>query len=126
MLRSLSNLLGANDVRAVSSSPAHCLFGNGRHPCHTACCAQAFDYYSTGSDTCFTVAENRRHFEHYKLLPRMLRDVSRIDLGCTLLGGCIALGYTLGCGSPPCPRSVREQRAYGVQTHAPLAQHHYA
>ncbi len=74
---------------------------------NTACCAQAFDYYSTGSDTCFTVAENRRHFENYKLLPRMLRDVSRIDLACTLLGGCTALGCALGCGSSSCHRGVR-------------------
>ncbi|GIL72800.1 hypothetical protein Vretimale_4489 [Volvox reticuliferus] len=39
----------------------------------------AYDYYSAGSDTCSTVAENRAYFSRYRLLPRMLRDVSRVD-----------------------------------------------
>lgn len=46
----------------------------------------AYDYYSTGSDTCSTVAENRLSFARYKLLPRMLRDVSRADTSHEVFG----------------------------------------
>ncbi|KAG2450066.1 hypothetical protein HYH02_000170 [Chlamydomonas schloesseri] len=46
----------------------------------------AFDYYTTGSDTCYTVGENRSCFSRYLLLPRMLRDVSRVDTSHELFG----------------------------------------
>jgi len=47
---------------------------------------QAYDYYSGGSESKFTVQENRDVFARYKLLPRMLRDVSHIDMSCSVLG----------------------------------------
>ncbi|EFJ52009.1 hypothetical protein VOLCADRAFT_56216 [Volvox carteri f. nagariensis] len=46
----------------------------------------AYDYYSTGSDTCSTVVENRTCFARYKLLPRMLRNVSRVDTSHEVFG----------------------------------------
>jgi isopentenyl diphosphate isomerase/L-lactate dehydrogenase-like FMN-dependent dehydrogenase len=39
-----------------------------------------------GSESKFTVQENRDVFARYKLLPRMLRDVSHIDTSCSVLG----------------------------------------
>ena len=39
-----------------------------------------------GSDTCYSVAENRRAFHDYQLVPRMLVDVSNMDLSTTLFG----------------------------------------
>ncbi|GLC35734.1 hypothetical protein PLESTB_000488900 [Pleodorina starrii] len=46
----------------------------------------SYDYFSTGSDTCTTVVENRKQLARYKLLPRMLRDVSRVDTSHEVFG----------------------------------------
>jgi 4-hydroxymandelate oxidase len=45
-----------------------------------------FDYYSAGSGDEVTVAEAEAAWQHYRLRPRVLRDVSAVDLGTTLLG----------------------------------------
>lgn len=39
-----------------------------------------------GSESMFTVQENRDAFARIKLLPRMLRDVSKVDMSCNILG----------------------------------------
>lgn len=46
----------------------------------------AFDYYAGGAADEVTLAENRQAFNRLKILPRMLRDVSSIDLELTILG----------------------------------------
>ncbi|KAL8006761.1 putative FMN-dependent dehydrogenase, alpha-hydroxy acid dehydrogenase, FMN-dependent [Plasmopara halstedii] len=46
----------------------------------------AFDYYASGADDMVTLKENREAFKRLVLLPRVLRDVSRIDISTTLLG----------------------------------------
>lgn len=40
----------------------------------------------TGAESMFTVHENRSMWNKVKLMPRMLRDVSRIDMSCNVLG----------------------------------------
>jgi hypothetical protein len=49
-------------------------------------CAQVFDYYAGGAESEATLRDNREAFSRYRLLPRMLVDVSRIDTRCTLFG----------------------------------------
>ena len=45
-----------------------------------------FDYYAGGSGDEWTLAENRRAFQRWVLRPRVLRDVSQVDLTTTVLG----------------------------------------
>lgn len=46
----------------------------------------AFDYYASGSNGQATMADNRAAFARWRLLPRMLQDVSHVDTSTTLLG----------------------------------------
>ena len=45
-----------------------------------------WDFYSAGANDELTLEENRRAFERIQLRPRMLVDVSRVDMTTTLLG----------------------------------------
>ena len=45
-----------------------------------------YDYYASGSDCQETLADNRASFARYKLLPRMLRDVSSVDMSTSVVG----------------------------------------
>lgn len=56
------------------------------------------DYYSGSSDTGFSVRENRAGFDRIKILPRILRDVSRINTSVKIFGGGRRLGVG-GCES---------------------------
>jgi lactate 2-monooxygenase len=47
---------------------------------------KAFAYIAAGAGTEDTVAANRRAFERWRIVPRMLRDVSRRDPGLELFG----------------------------------------
>lgn len=47
---------------------------------------QAYGYYAGGSDNEWTLAENRAALGRYRLLPRVLVDVSTVDTSTTLLG----------------------------------------
>ncbi|XP_077511323.1 2-Hydroxyacid oxidase 1-like isoform X3 [Amblyomma americanum] len=58
--------------------------------------ANARGYYQSGADQQQTLAENTRAFRRLRLLPRMLRDVSRRDLSVTLLGGRERLSFPVG------------------------------
>ncbi|KAA1122600.1 hypothetical protein PGTUg99_002623 [Puccinia graminis f. sp. tritici] len=53
--------------------------------------AQAWAYYSSGSDDEISLRENRAAFQRVWFRPRILRDVRRIDYSCELLGS-TALG----------------------------------
>ncbi|KAI8471424.1 MAG: FMN-dependent dehydrogenase [Monoraphidium minutum] len=46
----------------------------------------AFDYFASGAETCQTTRDNRASFGRYRLLPRIMRDVSAVDTRCQLLG----------------------------------------
>jgi isopentenyl diphosphate isomerase/L-lactate dehydrogenase-like FMN-dependent dehydrogenase len=50
-----------------------------------------FDYVAGGAGEERSVAENRAAFRRYRLRPRMLVDVSRVELGTSVLGTQIAL-----------------------------------
>jgi isopentenyl diphosphate isomerase/L-lactate dehydrogenase-like FMN-dependent dehydrogenase len=45
-----------------------------------------YGYYAGGSNDEITLRDNRAAFSRYRLLPRILRDVSNIDCSCTLFG----------------------------------------
>ncbi|XP_019637048.1 PREDICTED: hydroxyacid oxidase 2-like [Branchiostoma belcheri] len=48
--------------------------------------SDVWEYYSFPSCNGFTIQENERAFQRYRLLPRVLRDVSRVDTTATVLG----------------------------------------
>jgi len=50
-----------------------------------------FDYYASGAEDQWTLQENRRAFERIRFRPRVLVDVSEIDLSTTVLGFKIAM-----------------------------------
>src|SRR5579875_2481155 len=61
----------------------------------------AFAYIEGGGDDEVTMRRNRAAFEDYELLPRVLRDVSEIDLRTSVLGTPLALPFALApIGSP--------------------------
>lgn len=47
---------------------------------------QVFGYYASGSESESTLRDNRAAFSRYRLIPRMMVDVSNVDTTCTLLG----------------------------------------
>lgn len=47
---------------------------------------QAYEYVAGGAGAGLTLAANRAAYDRVQLLPRVLRDVSRIDTTCTLFG----------------------------------------
>ncbi|KAH0455670.1 hypothetical protein IEQ34_015702 [Dendrobium chrysotoxum] len=54
-----------------------------------------FDYYATGADDQWTLKENREAFSRILFRPRILIDVSRIDLTTTVLGHKISMPIML-------------------------------
>ena len=46
----------------------------------------AYDYYASGGGDEITLRENHAAYERIKLKPRVLKDISKIDLSQTLLG----------------------------------------
>ncbi|XP_070566016.1 2-Hydroxyacid oxidase 1-like [Ptychodera flava] len=52
---------------------------------------QVWSYFSAGADNEETLRENRMAYRRYWFKPRILRDVSVIDISCTLLGERIAM-----------------------------------
>jgi hypothetical protein len=44
------------------------------------------DYYRSGAETEQSVYDNRDSFNRYRILPRILLDVSKLDTSCTILG----------------------------------------
>jgi lactate 2-monooxygenase len=52
--------------------------------------AEAFGYVAGGAGAERTMAANRQAFEHWKIVPRMLRDVSVRDLSTSVLGTAMA------------------------------------
>ncbi|KAJ2834573.1 Lactoylglutathione lyase [Coemansia furcata] len=50
----------------------------------------AVDYYRSGAQDMVTLRDNQRAFDRIAIRPRVLRDVSKVDLATTLLGAPIA------------------------------------
>lgn len=48
--------------------------------------AMVHGYYASGADSELTVADNRLSFARYKMLPRMLVDVSKLCTKTSILG----------------------------------------
>lgn len=48
---------------------------------------QAFDYFAGGSETQTTLAENTQVFADFRILPRILVDVSKVDTSTSFFGG---------------------------------------
>lgn len=46
----------------------------------------AYDYYASGADEMFSLRDNRDAFKRLTLRPRVLRDVSNMDISTTVLG----------------------------------------
>jgi L-lactate dehydrogenase (cytochrome) len=63
--------------------------------------AGAFGYIEGGGEDEVTMRRNRSAFEEWELIPRVLRDVSKIELATTVLGTPMSLPFALApIGSP--------------------------
>lgn len=68
-----------------------------------------FDYYASGAETQQTVLDNRTAFDDYRIVPRILVDVTKVNTGCRLFGrlllllpgGSAALGGAASCHAVP-------------------------
>ena len=54
-----------------------------------------FDYYASGADCEEALRDNRASFARFKLLPRMLRDVSYVNMAVNLFGALSACSRAL-------------------------------
>uniref|UniRef100_A0A4W5LAV2 (S)-2-hydroxy-acid oxidase n=1 Tax=Hucho hucho TaxID=62062 RepID=A0A4W5LAV2_9TELE len=55
-----------------------------------------FDYYCSGADQQETLADNTAAFSRWRLFPRVLRDVSSVDLSVSVLGQRISMPVCVG------------------------------
>ncbi|XP_029914175.1 2-Hydroxyacid oxidase 1 [Myripristis murdjan] len=55
-----------------------------------------YDYYSSGADEQKTLADNTAAFNRWRFLPRMLRNVSKVDLSASLLGQKLSMPVCVG------------------------------
>ncbi|KFU84799.1 Hydroxyacid oxidase 1, partial [Chaetura pelagica] len=55
-----------------------------------------YDYYSSGADDQETLADNIAAFSRWKLYPRVLRDVSAMDLSTSVLGQTVSMPVCVG------------------------------
>lgn len=46
----------------------------------------AFEYFASGAETEQTVGDNRSAFKQYRILPRILVDVSQVSTSCNMFG----------------------------------------
>lgn len=46
----------------------------------------AYDYYKSGAETESTLRDNRAAFARFRLLPRIMIDVSHVDTSCSVMG----------------------------------------
>ncbi|KAF9130840.1 Hydroxyacid oxidase 1 [Mortierella sp. 14UC] len=56
------------------------------HNAHTTLALNALDYYRSGANDMQTLKDNQEAYNRYRLRPRILRDVSKVDTQTTLLG----------------------------------------
>ncbi|KAK5913356.1 hypothetical protein CgunFtcFv8_007894 [Champsocephalus gunnari] len=55
-----------------------------------------YDYYRSGADEQSTLADNVAAFNRFRLLPRVLRDVSSVDLSVSVLGQKLSMPVCVG------------------------------
>lgn len=55
----------------------------------------AFDYYSSGANDMITLRENRAAFNRLRMRPRIMRDVSAVNMETTILGDKVAFPIVL-------------------------------
>ncbi|KAG0266280.1 Hydroxyacid oxidase 1 [Linnemannia exigua] len=60
------------------------------HNAHTTLALNALDYYRSGANDMQTLKDNQEAYNRYRLRPRILRDVSKVDTQTTLLGHTVA------------------------------------
>ncbi|KAK3836228.1 MAG: hydroxyacid oxidase-like protein 1 [Linnemannia gamsii] len=60
------------------------------HNAHTTLALNALDYYRSGANDMQTLKDNQEAYNRYRLRPRILRDVSKVDTQTTLLGHPVA------------------------------------
>jgi len=70
----------------MSNSEAVCL-KDVEEAAHKILPKKALDYYKSGAEQQSTLRDNNRAFQRYRLLPRVLNDVSSRDLRTSILGG---------------------------------------
>lgn len=63
-----------------------------------------YDYYASGADQMITLALNELHFQHIRLRPRMLVDVSHVDTRVSLLSSNCAASSSCAC-----PQQAQQQ-----------------
>ena len=51
-------------------------------------CPQVYGYYASGAESEATLRDNEEALARWRLLPRVLVDVSNVDTSCTVLGVC--------------------------------------
>lgn len=51
---------------------------------------QAYGYYASGSESESTLRDNMASFKRYRLVPRLMVDVSKVDTTVKLLGEALA------------------------------------
>jgi len=56
---------------------------------------RAFEYIAGGAGLGHTVSQNRSAFDQYKIIPRMLNDVSERDTSVNLFGSCLPVPLLL-------------------------------
>jgi isopentenyl diphosphate isomerase/L-lactate dehydrogenase-like FMN-dependent dehydrogenase len=76
----------ADDTQRTTLAPAPPQFTNLEQLAGLAATVMprmAHDYYASGAETETSVADNRAAFGRYRLLPRILVDVSAVDTSCS-------------------------------------------
>lgn len=54
----------------------------------------AYEYFAAGAETEQTVGDNRSAFRQYRILPRILVDVSQVSTRCSMFGEPLQLEYS--------------------------------
>lgn len=83
-----------------------------------------YDYYASGADCQATLEDNRASFARYKLLPRMLRDVSTVDMTTSLFGTGPSSKARPHPQPPPAPCLDQQVRQHHFQTSSLLGPAH--
>src|SRR5262245_62914517 len=77
---------------------------------------EAFGYVAGSAGSGATAAANRRAFDRWRIVPRMLRDVAERDVSTTVLGVAMpapVLLAPIGGQAPVCPHSGRARGRRG-------------
>ncbi|NXU57145.1 HAOX1 oxidase, partial [Turnix velox] len=77
-----------------------------------------YDYYRSGADDQETLAENVAAFSRWKLYPRVLKDVSVMDLSTSVLGQNISMPICVGATAMQCLAHADGEKATAKACHA--------